>query len=62
LQPVSSWRKLREAADENAAGAGVNLSQYVLEPLRMDEEFVLYRAEHSQFGSSCCTVIARSVS
>ena len=25
----------------------VNLSQYVLEPLRVDEEFVLYRAEHS---------------
>jgi len=25
----------------------VNLSQYVLEPLRRDEEFVLYRAEHS---------------
>ena len=23
------------------------LSQYVLEPLRMDEEFVLYRADHS---------------
>ena len=25
----------------------MNLSQYVLEPLRIDEEFVLYRAEHS---------------
>jgi predicted ATPase len=25
----------------------VNLSQYVLEPLRVDEEFVLYRARHS---------------
>jgi hypothetical protein len=27
--------------------SGVNLSQYVLEPLRVDEEFILYRAEHS---------------
>lgn len=26
---------------------GVNLAQYVLEPLRIDEEFVLYRGEHS---------------
>ena len=25
----------------------VELSQYVLEPLRRDEEFVLYRGEHS---------------
>jgi hypothetical protein len=25
----------------------VNLSQYVLELLRVDEEFVLYRGEHS---------------
>ena len=31
----------------------MNLSQYVLEPLRTDEEFVLHRAEHStQHGSS----------
>ena len=27
--------------------SGVNLSQYVLEPLRVDEEFILYRAQHS---------------
>lgn len=25
----------------------MNLAQYVLEPLRIDEEFVLYRGEHS---------------
>ncbi len=37
----------------------MNLSQYVLEPLRMDEEFVLYRADHSsERGSPSVLVLA----
>jgi hypothetical protein len=37
----------------------VNLSQYVLEPLRVDDEFVLYRAQHSsQRGLPSVLVLA----
>lgn len=45
LQPGASLAQAE--ARKNASGVGVNPSQYVLEPLRMDEEFVLYRAEQS---------------
>jgi serine/threonine protein kinase len=40
----------------------VNLSQYVLEPLRRDEEFVLYRAAHSTERGSPSVLLRAPVS
>src|SRR5262245_45078021 len=44
MRPTDAIDRLSSRADE---GVGIVLSQYVLEPLRIDEEFVLYRAHHS---------------
>src|SRR5262249_29764121 len=35
----------------------VNLSQYVFEPLRRNEEFVLYRAEHASNGGVASVLV-----
>src|SRR5262249_52323401 len=47
LQPAPYWRKLSRRCKKPIGSPRVNLSEYSLEALRTDEEFVLYRAEHS---------------
>src|SRR5262245_28601666 len=51
LQPGASSRTLGPRLQgKNAPGAGVNLSQYVFEPLRRDDEFILCRGQHASEG------------
>src|SRR5262245_1772163 len=59
MSPRLQMKAERMSQAGDALEVDLNLSHYILEPLRIDEEFVLYRAEHrSERGLPSVLVLA----